>query len=349
MKQNVPGMVSIIVPVYNTKSYLRRCVDSLLRQTYNNIEVILVDDGSTDGSAELCDNLKSEINIIKVIHKKNAGQGLARNDGIEQADGEYIAFVDSDDYVEIDTYKTCIEQIEENKADLCVFGYLKQDKKGREIMRANVCRNIYLGEDVGRRFALHFFGDYESDNDLRGVSSCMSVFRADIIETNNIKFKSEREVLSEDSIFNLDYCKHITKVVTLSDTFYHYCLKRDSFTKRYQENRMDLTITFCDILSQYACKYGLESETENRIRNVLWISIMDCIKQEAVRYGLIDIKKAVNNICNLVKREEVQNVVCNMKSGELGTKQRILLKAVKNQEAFIVYMIGYIKVKTEKI
>ena len=349
MKQQVSGMVSVIVPVYNTKGYLRRCVDSLLRQTYQNIEVILVDDGSTDGSAELCDDLKSENNIIKVIHKKNAGQGLARNDGIEQAEGEYVAFVDSDDYIEIDTYRTCIEQIEENKADLCVFGYMQQDEKGHVLMSANVNSDIYLGKDIGNKFVLHFFGDSDTDDDLRGVSSCMSVFRTDIIRKYNIRFKSERKVFSEDSIFNLDYCKYIDKAIALSSTFYHYCLKNNSFTKGYQEDRLDLTLTFCGILRQYAQEYELEDKTEDRIRNVLWISIMDCIKQEAARYGFADIKKAVDNIRELVKREEVQNTVCNMNSRELGTKQKVLLAAVKHQKFFTAYVIGRIKVQTEKI
>ena len=105
--------ISIIVPVYNVETYLQCCVDSLLHQTLKEIEIILVDDGSPDNSPAMCDEFAKHDDRVKVIHKKNEGQGYARNSGLEIAAGEYIAFVDSDDYVELNAYENNIK----NKTD----------------------------------------------------------------------------------------------------------------------------------------------------------------------------------------------------------------------------------------
>ena len=247
-KEYIKGMITIIVPVYNTSLYLSRCVASLVQQSYSDLEIILVDDGSTDGSGHLCDQLAEKDSRIVVIHKKNAGQGLARNNGIERSHGEYLAFVDSDDYMEPDSYLKVICKMKEAHADLCAFGYLQQDSSGNECFRVKISDKSYSGEEIRKKFVLHFFGDSMEEEELRGVSSCMSVYRRNIISKYDIRFQSEREVFSEDTLFNLDYCYYAGSVITISDVLYHYCLKEDSFTKGYQENRLELTDQFCRIL-----------------------------------------------------------------------------------------------------
>ena len=97
--------LSIVVPVYNTEKYLKQCVDSLTSQTLNEIEIILVDDGSTDGSGAICDEYAAKDSRIKVIHKENGGLGFARNSGLEMAQGEFVGFVDSDDWVDLDFFE----------------------------------------------------------------------------------------------------------------------------------------------------------------------------------------------------------------------------------------------------
>ena len=99
---NKQDLISVIVPVYNVENYLKRCLDSIINQTYQNIEIILIDDGSTDNSGNLCEDYKKIDNRIKVVHKTNGGLSDARNTGIKKAKGKYITFVDSDDYVEYD-------------------------------------------------------------------------------------------------------------------------------------------------------------------------------------------------------------------------------------------------------
>lgn len=114
--------ISIIVPVYNVEKYLKRCVDSILNQTFKDFELILVDDGSTDTSGEICDEYSGIDNRVVVVHKKNGGLSNARNNGIDMASGEYLGFIDSDDYIEKDMYEVLYNDITKNNADIAICG-----------------------------------------------------------------------------------------------------------------------------------------------------------------------------------------------------------------------------------
>ena len=118
--------LSIIIPVYNTEKYLHRCVDSVLQQNMSDYELILVDDGSTDGSGKICDEYKEKDSRVKVIHTQNQGVSKARNTGLELSSGEYIGFVDADDYIDADMYEKLIEASIDSNADVCCCGYLQE-------------------------------------------------------------------------------------------------------------------------------------------------------------------------------------------------------------------------------
>lgn len=124
-------MISVIIPIYNVEEYLEKCVNSVLNQTYSDLEIILVDDGSTDNSGKICDELKNKDNRIIVIHQENQGLSAARNAGIAKALGEYIAFVDSDDYIMEDMYETLYKNLEKTDADIsiCKYQYVKKQQK----------------------------------------------------------------------------------------------------------------------------------------------------------------------------------------------------------------------------
>ena len=123
-------LISVIVPVYNVEAYLGECIDSLIHQTYETLEIILVDDGATDASGAICDDYARRDGRIKVVHQPNQGLGGARNAGIEVAQGAYISFIDSDDYVELDTYRSLIEQVQKYGLDVISF-HMKSLKRGK--------------------------------------------------------------------------------------------------------------------------------------------------------------------------------------------------------------------------
>ena len=143
-------LVSIVLPIYNVEKYLNRCLESVVNQTYKNLEIILVDDGSTDGCTAICDDWAKRDERIMVIHKQNAGLGMARNTGIENATGDFICFYDSDDYIEIETIQKCVDVLEKNKAELVCYGLKNIDRCGKETgsLVPKVKKLLYSGEEV---------------------------------------------------------------------------------------------------------------------------------------------------------------------------------------------------------
>lgn len=138
--------ISIIVPVYNIIEYLPRCVESLRKQTYDKIEILLVDDGSTDGTSALCDALAAEDVRIRVFHKQNGGSSSARNLGIQEATGEYLGFVDSDDYVEPDMYERLLQAIETTHLPIAQTGRDEIDPEGKKL--PNICEPVTERQEI---------------------------------------------------------------------------------------------------------------------------------------------------------------------------------------------------------
>lgn len=138
------SLISIIIPIYNKEKLLKKCIESVINQTYDNLEIILVDDGSTDKSAEMCDLYKKEDERIVVIHKRNGGLSDARNKGIECSKGEYLFFLDADDYLSVDTIEVLYKRIEEEKADIAICNFAWIDQQGKEITASDVIKDEVL-------------------------------------------------------------------------------------------------------------------------------------------------------------------------------------------------------------
>ena len=140
-------LVSIIVPVYNVKDYLPECIDSIINQTYHNLEIILIDDGSTDGSETLCDKYKAKDSRIIVKHQKNSGLSVARNTGIKTSKGEYIAFIDSDDYVKPELIEHAISASTSHQADIVIFGYNEDTPSAKTVSGESATVQLLIGQE----------------------------------------------------------------------------------------------------------------------------------------------------------------------------------------------------------
>lgn len=342
-------MISVIIPVYNAQKYLKRCIDSILQQSYQNLEILLINDGSTDDSKMICDRYAAEDIRVSVKSIDNSGQGMARNIGLEAAHGVYISFVDADDYLEPDCYEKCIGEMQKYGADLCAFAYQKQDIDGKVFYIAPVRKACYKGKDIAGKFVLHFFGDSPDDDDLRGVAACMSIYRREIIEEGNVRFRSERKVLSEDTLFNLDVCRYVKTAVTMETPFYHYCQNAVSFSKRYRQDLLQQTEQFVLMLSQYADYYKIQALVAERIRMLTWLSVMTCIRQEISRTGDAGLGSVVKHTAELIRLPFVEKCVNEIDARKMNMKQKLLLNAVKNKNAFWVVLLGYIKAKSENL
>ena len=139
-------LISVIIPVYNVEKYIKKCLNSVINQTYKNLEIILVDDGSTDNSREICDNYARQDNRIKVIHKKNGGLSSARNEALKIATGFYIGFVDSDDYIEPDMYQVLYNLIKKNNADISMVSFYEETHD--KVLKEKNSKKLYLYENL---------------------------------------------------------------------------------------------------------------------------------------------------------------------------------------------------------
>ena len=227
--------ISIVVPVYNADRYLEKCIESLLKQTLTNIEIILVNDGSTDKSKDICNEYAKKDTRIKVIHKKNEGVSVARNKGIDFASGKYIMFCDSDDYTELDWCECLYNKISNNKNALVISNYNIHNYRDN---KNQIKKKQYYNELKTKIDKSEFYNLYEMNltNQLWN-----KIYNLDIIKSKNIRF-NEKLSLGEDLIFNLEYLEYVDSDILIENKcLYNYILRnRDSLDNKYYSNLFDI-------------------------------------------------------------------------------------------------------------
>lgn len=327
IQRKIPSKVTVIVPVYNAELYLERCVNSLIQQTINEVEILLIDDGSTDRSSELCDWMAQQDERIKVFHKENEGQGLARNLGLQMATGKYVCFLDSDDYYELDTCKELYNLMEHTQADLCCYGYQIETQEQRIVRIPHICDAEYTADAFDKKFVLHYFGDEPTEDELRGFSSCMTIFRRDIIEEHKIRFPSERKYLSEDTIFSLRFCEYANKAITTSKIYYHYCQNSESFSQTFHVERLEQTLAFCKVLDEWAKRLGVMEDTQVRRAMYLWVNLMAYLRQGIRHYkgSIKGRKQEYSFIEQTCRRKEIREKLEILWKVPLPKQQKLLL------------------------
>ena len=223
-------LVSVVVPVYNVEKYLNRCVESIVNQTYKNLEIILVDDGSLDNCPVMCDEWAKKDNRIKVIHKKNGGVSSARNAGIDKSNGKYISFIDPDDYIEENMYFLMIKKFISQNLDICCCNFKEVDENDSVLSETNFNNDPLLGRNI--------LADYIR-NGQYNPSCCNKLYVLEIIKKNKILFEVNTSI-GEDFLFNYHYFKYCKKSGCIKETAYSYMVKRsDSLTKKIDEKRVE--------------------------------------------------------------------------------------------------------------
>lgn len=211
-------LISVIVPIYNVELYLKRCIDSILCQTYENLEIILIDDGSTDESGKICDEYQTIDKRIKVIHTKNRGAANARNCGINLAKGEYIGFVDSDDYIKKDMYESLIFSMNEEIDITCCTREIKRNsqKRNEPVYRCALNKKkVFTKEEALKELLLYRYLSF---------SVCTKLFKRKVI--GNIRFPKGKTC--EDIPFTYMVLKRAQNVAHVGKPLYVNCQRNDS-------------------------------------------------------------------------------------------------------------------------
>ena len=231
----------MIIPAYNTAKFLNKCVESVVNQTYKNIEIIIVDDGSSDSTPQICDELANKYNNIKIIHQENQGSNIARLNGFNASRGEYIAFIDSDDYIDLTAYEKAIKVLEDNNCDMVQFGYYYIQTDGK-ILKTHCKPNLQLNNS---REIFKYFMTRESEDYVWN-----RVYKRLVFEN----FQWPKVSMLEDNCISVQIFIKIKTFVEMEEIFYYYVkrvgsLCNQSLTKQIQDdmiNSLDFLINITE-------------------------------------------------------------------------------------------------------
>lgn len=340
------GLVSIIVPVYNSEKFLKRCVESILDQSYKNIEVILINDGSTDSSGEICDFFSKKDSRVKVINQTNSGPSIARNRGIDKAKGKYIQFVDSDDYIEYNMTETLVNEMGKNiDLVLCGYKYIYKDDNNKLIIKNS---NIYKESCLTKSEFLSRFGILFKDYYINYI--CNKLYIKDIIRKHNIRFDLSTD-WGEDLLFNLHYLNQCNKVSIVDKLLYNYNKYNDnsitsSFNRNLCNNQRKMYDSVRMFLKENDSYFGENKRiVEERFANSILVCLNNLFHPEA-KYCEAEIKDKVTKI---IDNDVVRLNVCYFKTG--GLQQKVIGRAIENKSVnsiiFFFKMKNYLKKKTK--
>ena len=270
--------VSIIVPVYNVAPYLRQCMDSVINQTYRNIEIICIDDGSTDESGKILNEYVKADDRINAVHTNNAGVASARNTGLSLASGEYLIFVDGDDWIDTATCQKAVSSISTEAVDVVMWPYI------REFLDHSVPKTIFQGQKLFdetecRKLQRRMIG--LSDEELAHPENADALstvwgklYRREIIEQNHLRFEDLSRIGTyEDGLFNLCYFAHVRCAIYIPDYLSHY-RKNTGMTSKYRSQLASQWKTLFSDMRVYIEKSGNDSDLKKALDNRISLSII---------------------------------------------------------------------------
>lgn len=269
------SLISVIVPVYNIEKYVSECIESIMQQTYQNLQIILVDDGSTDKSGEICEEYASLDKRIEVIHQQNGGLVVARKKGLEKAKGEYIGFVDGDDYIEPNMYQMLYDEIIKNSADI-VHSALGTKNEKRLVYKKEL-KEFLSRSDKEKFLTTAVFGTQKYIEH----SMCIKLFKSELVK-ESYSYVLNNMPYGEDLINFLICIMSCNKVVLLDEGYYHYRFRRDSISNKEELkslwNVLNLYENVCDVLAKFDCSVELKSSIIKYIYSILLFKI-DALSQ----------------------------------------------------------------------
>ncbi len=322
-------LISVIVPIYNVDKYLDKCVESIVNQTYKNLEIILVDDGSPDKSPKMCDDWAKKDNRIKVIHKKNGGVCTARNEGLDKAKGEWISFVDADDYIEPTYAEDMLNKAVETSSKYVCCGYNKIYQNNVESINADgtektLDRKEYLISLLNVQTSYGFVH--------------MKLIQKDVLR--GIRF-NESLVVGEDALFNIELTKNLDKAVIYNKPLYNYRINLDSVVRRYDDNYVNKYTVSMETMTKYINSNYKNDETVklNLSNYIVYHLMLICVNycynpKNNNKYA------SLKEVC---KMGIYKNAIKNSNYDNLSLSRKVTLFTIKSKLYFLTALICKIR------
>jgi len=338
--------VSIIVPIYNVEKYLAECIESLCSQTLEDIEIILVDDGSPDNSGAICDEYAQKDTRIKVIHKKNAGVSAARNDGLSIATGDYVIFVDSDDYVPVDAYEKMYAKASEEGADV-VLADLYQVKGDKEIY-AQFFKESFMTDDrqfIDGLIEANFYHTYcpmppESGPAFGYGGPTTKLVNRNLLKNNNIEFDPSVKGIFDDIIYSAYVFAAAQSVAYITEPVYYYRLLETSITQTYKANMPEINEAIFKSWKVFLDKY----DKENKYERMYSANVVRRLEQIVDRYffSANNPKKhgeIMKELSYTLREEPYKTAVNRVEYKKLIRRHKVLVVFARMKSASLLWML----------
>ncbi len=315
--------ISIILPVYNVEKYIVKSIQSVLAQTYTNFELLIIDDGSPDNSIALAKQFKDT--RIKIFQKKNGGLSDARNYGLERAEGEYIYFMDSDDWIEPDLLEDNIKLLKKQGANVVVFGYWQDDEdKAGQLIKSTE-------EKVPALYIEKSKQDLPIDNDILGLLGYAwnKVYRTSFLKESNIKFEKDTSLV-EDILFN-SQVYHLTDTLIFNDSCYYHYLNRPVRTlmKQFHTDLFALKKRKVKVVEGFLKDWGVDLEKRQRIKAFGVVG--------GIRYCIHNLYAYKNQLSSRQKKQ----LVCSMLQDSMTKKYIDFYQPQNNRDRFYKLLIKF--------
>ena len=332
---------SLILPVYNVEKYVKRCVNSLLRQEYTDYEIILVDDGSADSSGSICDKLADKNNNIFAYHKENGGLSDARNYGMDRAKGNYILFIDSDDWVDEKLLISLHNHLNKSNVDILKFGFQKmQEGNYKNTFFSYFNIGVYDRRQIEETILPYTIGPkrlfcYEQ-NACKSVWS--HVYSLNFLRENNIRFVSEREILNEDYLFNLHTLLYAKSLEVTHYILYYYDYREGSLSKRYITNEFERKLKLHREYKLLLERNGLFERYETPYYSECVDGFYACISNECCCWNETS-KYAVQNIKKILNCKECEISLLKCKRSNMNLKGKVIYWLMRLKFAYLMYIL----------
>lgn len=335
-------LVSIVVPVYNMGSSLEICVDSLLKQNYSNIEILLIDDGSKDNSFQICNELKKKDDRIHVYHTENRGSGPARNTGIENANGRYIYFPDADDKLNKNAIRILVNAMENGKFDLVVFGYESIDSKGNIVLKKQYPEMGKKGEQVRQDYS-----DYVASTRKYGIQGAPwnKFFDLNLIKKFSVKYPALRR--HQDEVFISHYMCYAQRIHFIEDILYSHYL--NDLKKEWMKYPVDYVDAVIDLYRSRRATVLTWNNRDIKTKEIVEHEyICNMIKAFELSYSpkmKLNRRERLKWIKNQIERAQLLNVVVPV---SLGRYQKFVFTLLRKDYINLAISVMHLKIIIEK-
>lgn len=319
--------ITVAIPVYNCEKTLKKCLDSIINQTFEEIEILIINDGSPDNSEEICLDYIKKDERIKYVRRENGGLASVRNLALETSNGEYLCFIDSDDYIDLNALSFMYEKAQKEKSDIVLCGYYTEN--GNAVQRV-----YYKGENVDTLDVIELKAKNLID------PAWNKLYRLDFLKGTGVKFP-EGEYY-EDTFFNLSLIPYNPKITVCEECFYHYVLNMGSITRRYNKEKLSTIKDRARLLKSVT--KGIEPYCDFYFVKCVFSSFIDMFFSLTKK----EIKEAIKSE---ISNSEFKNCAKNAYYG--GRSSRIIIKTAQSGRVGTIYnfckLSFFLKYKMQKI